>query len=214
MSLQITTLFWDVGGVLLSNGWDTASRQAAAEEFGLDWEEFQERHSLISAEFERGRLDLEEYLDCTVFHRERDFSREKFREFIFRQSRPREGMLELAGRLARSGRYLMATLNNESRDLNLYRIETFGLREHFTAFFSSCFLGVKKPERRIYETALEITQRRAGECLFIDDRPLNLETARRLGMHTVHFRDEERLIAELQELGIEGGCSAPGDRRA
>ena len=106
-------------------------------------------------------------------------------------------------RLARSGKYLMATLNNESLELNLHRIEKFQLRDYFAAFFSSCFLGVKKPERAIYRLASQITQRNPDECLFIDDRVLNLECAQSLGMRTIHFRNAAKLTQELQTHGVK-----------
>lgn len=198
----ITTLFWDVGGVLLTNGWDTASRRQAAERFGLDWDDFQERHALVVAEFEKGSVGLDEYLECTIFHRRRDFDSETFREFMFRQSRAHGDVLALVDDLVESGRHLMATLNNESRELNLHRIETFGLRDRFAAFFSSGFLGVKKPDKAIYRTALDVTQRRPEECLFIDDRPLNLEAAEELGIQPVHYVGLATLKESLDRLGV------------
>lgn len=200
---EITTLFWDVGGVLLTNGWDTQSRRQAAQRFDLDWEDFQERHGLVSTEFEKGNVSLDEYLECTVFYKSRDFSQSAFQEFLFGQSQPKEEVLSLVRQLATGGQYLMATLNNESRELNLYRIEKFGLRDCFTTFFSSCFLGFKKPEKRIYQAALEITQRRPAECIFIDDRALNLECAVRLGIGTIHFQNPTQLQRELRERGVE-----------
>jgi putative hydrolase of the HAD superfamily len=199
---QITTLFWDVGGVLLTNGWDTSSRQEAAREFNLDWDQFQGRHEMIVTEFEKGRIDLEEYLECTVFHAPRSFSREDFREFMFARSRPKEEILGIVRELASSGRYLMATLNNESRPLNLYRIREFGLDRWFSAFFSSCFLGTKKPEEAHYRAALEITQREPQECLYVDDRELNVEMATRMGIPAIHFQNAEQLQREFSQREI------------
>ena len=200
---EITTLFWDVGGVLLTNGWDRAARRRAAEQFHLDWEEFEDRHDLMITDFEGGRLTLNEYLQRTVFYRSRGFSQDDFKASMFAQSQPLPEVLALVDRLANSGKYLMATLNNESLELNLYRIEQFRLRDYFDAFFSSCFLGVKKPERAIYRLASQITQRALEECLFIDDRALNLECAQLLGMRTVHYQDPVQLRRELQKHGVE-----------
>jgi putative hydrolase of the HAD superfamily len=200
---KITTLFWDVGGVLLSNGWDTDARRRATDEFGLDWDQFQERHELVSAEFEKGQLTLDEYLQCTVFYCRQGCTPEAFKQFMFAQSQPLNESMQLAGRLAASNGYLMATINNESRDLNLHRIQQFNLGLHFSAFFSSCFLGIKKPERGIYQTALEVSQRRPEECVFIDDRALNVEGARRLGIHAVHFQEPAQLQKDLARLGVE-----------
>ena len=200
---EITTLFWDVGGVLLTNGWDRAARRRAAEQFHLDWEEFENRHDLVVTDFEKGRLTLDEYLQRTVFYRSRRFSQDDFKASIFTQSQPLPEVLALVERLANSGKYLMATLNNESLELNLYRIEQFRLRDYFDAFFSSCFLGVKKPDHGIYRLASQITQRALEECLFIDDRALNLECAQLLGMRTVHYQDPAQLRRELRQHGVE-----------
>ena len=157
-------------------------------------------------DFEEGRLTLDEYLQRTVFCRSRAFSKDDFRVSIFTQSQPLPEVLALVEQLANSGKYLMATLNNESLELNLYRIEQFRLRDYFDAFFSSCFLGVKKPERRIYRLASQITQRALEECLFIDDRALNLECAQLLGMRTVHYQDPAQLRRELRQHGVDVDC--------
>jgi len=112
-------------------------------------------------------------------------------------------VLALAEELTKSGEYFMGTINNESRELNLYRIQTFGLREIFSVFVSSCFVGLRKPEDGIYRMALEITQKTAGDCCFIDDRALNLESARQMGMHTIEMHDVEQLRRELRKLEVQ-----------
>jgi putative hydrolase of the HAD superfamily len=198
----IRALFWDVGGVLLTNAWDRQERAQAVERFHLDPNEFQARHEMVVSSFERGKLTLNEYLDRTVFYCERSFTREAFRDVMFSLSQPFPQNLEFAETLAESGKYLMSTINNESRDLNDYRIEKFGLRRIFRLFVSSCFVGLRKPERDIYRLALEVTQIPSEECCFIDDRALNLECARQLGMHTIEMKGLESLRAELAKLGV------------
>ncbi len=200
---EVNGLFWDVGGVLLTNGWDRASRRRAVEEFALDWDEFESRHELVNTAFELGQLGLEDYLDRTVFYRSRAFTKQAFEDFMRAQSQPYPETLAVVDRLARSRRYLLATLNNESLELNLYRINRFGLRRHFTAFLSSCFLGVKKPDEAIYKLALQLTQLAPDESVFIDDRALNLECAARLGMRTIHYQNPAQLEQALRESGIE-----------
>ena len=79
----ITTLFLDIGGVLLTNGWDRQARRLAAERFQLDHGEFDERHHLTFDTYEEGKLSLDEYLDRVVFFGERAFSREAFKAFMF-----------------------------------------------------------------------------------------------------------------------------------
>lgn len=200
---DITTLFFDLGGVLLTNGWDRHSRRHCVESFGLDYEEFRDRHEFVADAFETGRMTIDDYLDRTVFYRERDFSREAFRAGMVAESRPFADAIEVVAELADAGSHLLATLNNESRELNEARIEQFGLRRYFTVFFSSGFLGVKKPDQAIYRLALQMTQRRPKECVFIDDRNLNLECAVTEGMHTIHYRDPIQLRRRLAGLGID-----------
>jgi putative hydrolase of the HAD superfamily len=200
---MITTIFFDIGGVLLTDGWGHVSRRAAAEKFGLDWEEYSERHEKVAHAIEVNRLTLERYLDRAVFYRPRSFTREEFRDFIFAQSQPNADSLRVAEELAQSGRYFMTTLNNEILELNVYRIEKFGLRQYFPVFFSSCFLGLRKPDEAIYRMVLQITQRAPQECIFIDDREVNLECPRELGLATILFQDASQLRRELGENGVD-----------
>lgn len=198
----IRAIFWDVGGVLLTNAWDHTERSAALEHFRLDKEEFHDRHEMVVSPFERGKLTLDEYLDRTVFYRQRPFTRDVFRDYMFSLSRPFPEVLEFAQALSDSGKYFMGTINNESRELNNYRIEKFGLRKIFRVFVSSCFVGLRKPEPDIYRLALEITQIPAEECCFIDDRANNLESARGLGMKTIEMQQLEQLRGDLGKLGV------------
>ncbi len=200
---SIHAIFWDVGGVLLTNAWDRTERMAAFEHFRLDEEEFHSRHEMVVSSFERGKISLDEYLQRTVFYRNRPFSRDEFRQYMFSLSRPMPEVLDFARALAKSGRYFMGTINNESRELNLYRIEKYGLREIFRLFVSSCFVGLRKPESGIYHLAIDITQIDPHECCFIDDRALNLECASSLGMHTIQMQTLEQLRTELEKLGVK-----------
>ena len=199
---QITAIFWDVGGVLLTNAWDREQRQRALEHFNLDEDEFNDRHEMVVSSFERGKISLDEYLQRTSCYRKRPFTAAEFREFMFSLSQPFPEVLELARALAKSATYLMGTINNESKELNEYRIRKFGLREIFTLFLSSCYVGLRKPEEGIYRLALEVTQKMPEECCFVDDRALNLEAAERLGMHTIRMENAEQLLGELQKLGV------------
>jgi putative hydrolase of the HAD superfamily len=199
---EVTTLFWDNGGVILTNGWDRASRREAVEKFHLDWADFEDRHELMLDGFERGQVSLDDYLKRTVFYRERPYLIDEFRDFMFAQSQPFAESLEFAGKLAATGRWLMAALNNESTEINEYRIRTFHLRNYFEAFFSSCYLGVRKPGPQIYNLSLRITQSAPQECVLIDDRELNLECAREMGMKTIQFQNVARLREDLAHFGI------------
>lgn len=200
---EITTLFWDIGGVILTNGWDHNSRNEAAKMFGLDMDEFRERHDLSFPAFDAGQITLNQYLDRTLFYRTRPFTREEFTAFMFAQSKEYPETHAVLSDVARSGKYYVAAINNEPRELNDYRIEAFGLRRDFQAFFSSCYLSARKPEETIYRIALEVSQRPAESAVFIDDRALNLENPRRLGMQVIHHQNAKQLRADLQSLGIK-----------
>jgi len=201
MSVPRAILF-DVGGVCLTNGWDHGSRRRAAERFSLDYDELERRHDALYAEFERGELALGTYLDQVVFWRDRPFSRDDFTDFMHAQSRPHEDVLALVGRLRGRGDTRLATLNNESRELNEYRIGRFGLDRLFEAFFSSCYLGVRKPSERIYRVALDVLGLEPDEVVFVDDREENLVAARMVGLRAV-LADGARSVARgLREAGV------------
>lgn len=200
----ITTIFWDIGGVLLSNAWGREARAAAVARFGLAPGEFEARHQRVVLDFECGRLSIEDYLTAVVFHQPRPFTPDEFRGFMCSRSTPNPDMLGLVAALARSKRYLMAALNNESTALNRHRIDTYHLDQVFTAFFSSCYLGAAKPDESIFRRALQIAHRRPAECVFIDDRAPNVEAARRAGIGAIHFTGQEALTRSLADIGVTG----------
>ncbi len=199
---MLTTIFWDLGGVLLSNGWDRAARMRACRLFGIDCDDFQDRHEQVVGEFETGRMDLGAYLERTVFFEPRSFTEADFKAFMFAQSREDPEALAVVRRIRDAGRHRLAVVNNESRELNAYRIERFRLRDCFSLFFSSCFVRLRKPDPRIYQLALDVTQTPAEEALFVDDRAINVEAATRLKIRTVHFHRVEQLRTRLAELGV------------
>jgi putative hydrolase of the HAD superfamily len=199
---KVTALFWDIGGVVLSNGWDQSARAEAVRCFSLDPVDFEQRHRRAEDELETGKINLETYLDRTVFFRERSFARDQFKNFIFAQSRENKETRVLLDELTATRRYFLATLNNESEELNAYRIRKFDLTRNFTAFFTSCYLRVRKPDPLIFQLVMGITQRAPQECIFIDDRPANLEPAKAMGMGAILFRSARELRASLAESGV------------
>jgi putative hydrolase of the HAD superfamily len=202
---RITHVFFDIGGVLGTNGWDRGERAGVCAEFGLD-EGFETRHEAVIGEWETGRMTMDEYLDRTVFCVARPFRREDFVRRMKDQSRPFPDTLDLVRRLAGASPARRMALNNEPAELNLHRIERFGLAPLLEAFLSSCWLGDRKPDRRMYEKALAIAQAQPGRTLLIDDRKENLVPARELGFDAVHFTGAPALESELARRGLlEGG---------
>jgi putative hydrolase of the HAD superfamily len=197
---QLTHIFFDIGGVLGSNGWDREQRERAVQKFDLNADDFQWRHEEVMGEWEEGRITLDEYLDIAVFHTSRSFSREEFVEFMYSQSVPDEATIAIARLLSRQAIYTLMTLNNEAEELNVHRIEKFGISQIFEAFLSSCWLGVRKPIRRFYSRGLGIAHANAATSLFIDDRPQNLIPASTLGMNVIHFKSATQLRSDLERL--------------
>lgn len=199
----LTHIFFDVGGVLGTNGWDRDQRARARHHFGLD-DEIEARHDEVASEFETGAIALDEYLDSVVFFRDRTFSRQAFIDYMLAQSEPNIPALDVARRLASTRDLTLMTMNNESETLNLHRIERFDLRPIFAAFLSSCWLGARKPARRFFHRALAIAQADPAQSLFIDDREQNLCPAGELGMQTLRFRTAAGLQQDLEALGLGG----------
>jgi putative hydrolase of the HAD superfamily len=200
MVKPVRTLFWDVGGVLLTNAWDHEERERAVENFQLQKVDFEARHKEVVTMFEEGKISLDQYLDRTVFYQARKFSKEEFKSYMFSLSKPKTEVLEFARSLA--GKYLMATINNESREMNEYRIKQFGLSQICDLFVSSCYVGMRKPDEKIYRVALDMIQKTPDECCFIDDRPANIDGAAKVSMRTVLMRDSAQLKKDLQSLGV------------
>jgi putative hydrolase of the HAD superfamily len=196
-------ILFDVGGVLLTNGWDHAERAAAVEHFHLDAEDLEARHLAIFAAWERDAIGLDEYLDEAVFYKPRPFSRDEFFNFVLHQSRELEGGgLRILDEIAASDKCVVGALNNEARATNDYRFNTFGLRDRFQVAFSSCYVGLRKPDPAIYRRALDILGRPAGRVLFIDDRQQNVDGAAAAGMKAIRFRGAETLRSELAKLEV------------
>ena len=201
--LPYDAILFDVGGVLLNNGWDHLERAAAVAAFHLDNDEFERRHAELDDPWERGEISMADYLTYTVFHEPRHFSPEDFAAFVFSQSHllP-NGALPILRELAASGKYLLGALNNEARETNEHRFSHFGLRNHFDVALSSCFLGLRKPEPAIYRRAVDIVGRNPERILFIDDREANIAAAKTMGMGAILFRGDVDLRRELARLGV------------
>jgi putative hydrolase of the HAD superfamily len=198
----ITAIFMDIGAVLLSNGWTEVERRRVAAAFDLDFDEFEQRHYQVIDAFDYGHISLQTYLDWAVFYTPRSFTPQDFEREAQRIMTSNPETLQIARELKETGRYFMATLNNEPREFNDYRIQHFGLPELFSAFFSSCYLGVRKPQLEVYRKALAISQRQPEESLFIDDSPGNIQPARDLGMNAVLYVGANELREDLEKLGL------------
>jgi putative hydrolase of the HAD superfamily len=199
---NITTLFLDIGGVLLTNGWDRTARQLAAERFQLDLADVEERHHLTYDTYEEGKLSLDQYLQRVIFCQERPFSMDEFKTFMLARSQPYPDMLELV-RLKKSRHHLKTiAVNNEGREINTYRIAEYKLDRVIDTFVSSCYVHYRKPDLDIYRIALDVSQSLPEQVAYIDDRPLFVETANSLGIRGILHVDVATTRSKLAALGL------------
>ena len=204
---KITATFWDCGGVFLTNGWDHAERKHVIEHFGLDLDEFESRHTEPNDRWERGHISLHQYLSETVFYVPRPFTTEEFEMQMQAVSRVLyPAMIDFLSKLRQQctpeNRVLVYLLSNESRELMAYRIPEFGLSTLFDAFLISAYIGLRKPEPAFFQCALDISQCRPEQCVFIDDREENVAAAQTLGIHGIQLQTPQQAIADLATLGI------------
>jgi len=201
----ITTLFLDIGDVLLTNGWGHKSRIAAAKAFNLNYDEMQNRHRLVMATFEEGKITLSEYLNRTIFYKERSFTPEVFREFMFAQTAPNKEMIELMRQLKEKYHLKIAVINNEARELNEYRINKFQLNKFVDFFISSCFVHLRKPDADIFQLALDIAQVSPENALYIEDTQIFVDIARNFGIRSIKHINYLSTSTELASFGLALG---------
>jgi putative hydrolase of the HAD superfamily len=202
-AIPVTTLFLDIGGVLLTDGWDHHARKRAATNFKLDLAEMEDRHHLTFDTYEEGKLTLEEYLGRVVFYQKRPFTRSQFRRFMFAQSKPYPKMIALVAQLKARYGLKIAVVSNEARELNAYRIQKFKLDGFVDAFISSCFVHVRKPDADIFRLALDIAQAPAPQVLYIENTPMFVQIAEGLGIRSILHTDYRSTCAKLALFGLQ-----------
>jgi len=201
-SAPITALFLDIGGVLLTDGWDHHARKRAATNFKLELAEMEDRHHLTFDTYEEGKLTLQEYLGRVVFYEERPFTPAQFRKFMFAQSKPYPQMIELVRKLKAKFGLKIAVVSNEGRELNAYRIRKFKLNGFVDSFVSSSFVHVRKPDADIFRLALDIAQVPARQVVYIENTPMFVQVAEGLGIRSILHTDYRSTCAKLTSLGL------------
>jgi putative hydrolase of the HAD superfamily len=200
---KIIALFLDIGGVLLTNGWDRTMRQRAARKFDLDYEEMNERHHLTFDTYEEGKLNLDQYLSRVVFYRRRSFSRDDFRDFMLAQSEPMPEMIALLSTLKKKYGLKIAAVSNEGRELTIHRVGSYKLNRLIDFFICSCFVHLRKPDEDMYRLALDCAQVPAENVVYIDDRLMFVQVAGAMGIKGIHHIDYESTRAALADFGLE-----------
>ncbi len=203
--VPVSTLFLDIGGVMLSNGWGHESRRSAAKIFNLDFDDMEERHHLTFVTYEEGKLTMSEYLNRIVFYMNRDFTPDQFRDFMFAQSTPFVEMIEFVQKLKEQNRLKIAVVNNEARELNEYRIKKFHLNRFVDFYISSCFVHFRKPDADIFRIALDIAQVPAEQVVYIENTQMFVDVARDLGIRSIHHKDYLSTSSELASMELLTG---------
>ncbi len=198
----IICLFTDIGGVLLTNGWDHVERKRAATHFKLAWTEFNARHRLMFETHEEGRLSIDDYLDRVVFYEKRSFTRIQFKRFMCEQSKPYPAMIELVAQLKIKNKLKIFVVSNESNYLNAYRIRTYGLDRFVDGFISSCYVGLRKPDKEIYRLALDIAQVPTRQILYLENTPMFAQIAEGMGIRSILHTNFKSTCAKLAALGL------------
>ncbi|MGD0652906.1 MAG: HAD family phosphatase [Thermoguttaceae bacterium] len=199
----ITCVFLDIGGVLLTDGWDHHARKRAATHFKLELAEMEERHHLSFETFEEGKLTLEEYLGLVVFYQKRPFTRAQFSRFMFAQSKPYPEMIELVRRLKARYGLKIVVVSNEAREMNSHRIRKFKLDGFVDSFISSCFVHLRKPDADIFRLALEIAQTPARQVVYIENTPMFVQIAEGLEIRSILHTDYKSTCAKLASFGLQ-----------
>ncbi len=214
-SLPITTLFVDIGGVLLTNGWDRHARKRAAVHFKLEaeFEALEHLHHLMFATYELDEFTMEEYLSRTVFHKSRPFTRDQFRQFMFSQSQPYPEMLDMMVRLKARHKLKIAVVSNEARELNAYRIATFKLNGFVDFFISSCFVRMRKPDAAMFRLALDVAQTPVEQIVYIENTPMFVEIAEGMGIRSILHVDYPTTRARLESFGLGTEAGAADETR-
>lgn len=199
----VKVLFFDIGGVLLSNGWGHQSRKLAAEKYGLDYEELNALHNFIFNVYEIGHVTLDDYLDTVIFNHPRNFLREDFKQFIYAQSIELPGTLQWLKEFKKGCGFRIMSINNEGKELNDYRVEKFNLHACFDAFISSCEVGLRKPDPGIFRLAMGIAKVNPEQCVYFDDRIMFARAAEKLGMRAYQHLDFESTKKILEDIKQE-----------
>lgn len=199
---EIRTLFLDIGGVLLSNGWDRYARQRAVKKFNLDPDELSDRHHIFFETYEAGKLTLKEYMDNVIFYQQRNFSEMDFKHFLFQQTTAIKGSIEYFMAIKKKYKLNIVALSNEGRELNEYRIKTFKLDKLFNLFISSCYVHLRKPDKQIFQMACDISFTKPEHALFIDDRIIHIQIAGSLGINGIQFRNISSTKKQMESYGF------------
>ncbi len=196
----IQALFLDIGGVLMTNGWDHSLRMRTAEKFNVNYEEMNQRHQLIFDTYETGKLTLDEYLKRVIFFETRPYTMQDVKQFIFESARPYTEMINFIKEIKSQYNLKVGVVSNEGRELAVDRIARFELSSFVDFFIISSFVHFMKPDADIYRLAIDVAQVPPSRIAYIDDRPMLIDVAKGLGLQGIHHKSVESTESALSLL--------------
>jgi putative hydrolase of the HAD superfamily len=196
-------LYSDIGGVLGTNGWDGEVRRKVAERFHIDLEEIEPKHHLVFDSYERGYMPFEDYLRYVFFGSPRSFTIGEMRDYSYAQSIAWPENIAFFKRVKSANGLKLALISNEGRGITEHRVGKFGLRELADFLVVSHCVQLRKPDRAIWQLALDLAQAAAEESIYIDDREMFANVAAEMGFTAIHHVSLESTSNRLRELGFE-----------
>ncbi len=199
---RFRVLYSDIGGVLGTNGWDTQIRRDVCSKFSLSIDEIDKRHQLMFDSFERGFMKFEEYLRWVFFASPRTFSLEALRDFAFAASVPWPQNIALFQQVKKANGLKFGLISNEGQGITEYRMNAFGLREAADFIVVSHCVHMRKPDKQIWQLALDLAQVTAEQCIYVDDREMFVNVAATLGFTAFQHVDLDSTRDKFQRLGL------------
>jgi putative hydrolase of the HAD superfamily len=203
--VPVRAVISDFGGVLTSPLFESFA--AWQRQSGLSFEQLGQamadaaEHAGIHPlyELEKGAITEAEFLRMLEAELDPGTSLSGMRDVYFEHLHPNRAMIDFMRELRAHG-LRMALLTNNVREWEpQWRAKLPEIDEIFEVVIDSAFVGMRKPDAEIYELTLErLGDVTAAECVFVDDVDVNCETAQKLGMRAVHYRDAEQAIAEIR----------------
>lgn len=195
-------LYSDIGSVLGTNGWDSNLRRKMAAHFQVEFDEIEPRHRLMFDTYERGFMSFEEYLQRVFFSAPRKFSVEDLREYAYNESAPWPENIAFFEQVKKLNGLKLALISNEGSGLTEYRLRKFGLRAVADFMVISSFVHLRKPDRAIWQLALDLAQSTPEESIYVDDREMLVEVAADMGFTTIHHVSLESTRESFRKLGL------------
>ncbi|PLX24694.1 hypothetical protein C0580_04245 [Candidatus Parcubacteria bacterium] len=194
---KIKAIIFDFGGVFSVDDDIKKFWKNNAENFGVDPEAANKITLAIWLEARVGKIDSNLFFSEAAKFVGQD--EKKYKKYFIEYTGYRPELYEFIKKEL-YGKYKLAIISNQIESWFEPIIKEEKLNDLFGTIITSYGAGVAKPEKDIYLKALDALKLSASECIYIDDRPKNLEPAASLGMKTILFSSFDQFKIDLQKL--------------